>query len=91
MLSADPEQEIVNPFDPQSSLSTAKGTENVSKISKESHPITTFSLKTTEAGGPRSQAQAKIKTYSSDPSRPRFPRISRAVELLRPSYDVVVM
>lgn len=55
-----------------------------------SHPVATFTVRTTEAGGPQSKAQAKVESYTPDPSG-RFPRISRPVELLRTSYDVVVI
>jgi hypothetical protein len=56
-----------------------------------SHPVPTFSPHTTEAGGPQSRAQAKVESYTEDPVRNRYPRISRPVELLRTSYDVVVI
>lgn len=82
---------LINPFELKSTSSTPKPVVNGSNGGQKSHPTTTFSVQTTEAGGPQSQAQAKIKTYASDPSRARFPRISRPVELLRPSYDVVVV
>jgi hypothetical protein len=76
--------------------STADGTHgqvNGSEHSTNSdlpHPVTTFSARTTEAGGPQSKAQAKVEAFTLDPSG-RFPRISRPVELLRTSYDVVVI
>lgn len=56
-----------------------------------SRPVPTYSFETSEAGGPQSKAQAKVQSYTSDPSRSRFPRISRPVELMRNSYDVVVI
>lgn len=56
-----------------------------------SRPVTTYTVETSEAGGPQSKAQAKAESYRSDPSRARFPRISRPVELLRTSYDIVVI
>jgi hypothetical protein len=56
-----------------------------------SHPVRTFTIQTSEPGGPQSRAQARVESYTSDPSRNRFPRISRPVELLRTSYDVVVI
>jgi hypothetical protein len=80
-----------NPFESKSTLSAVQEIENLASHNQKSHPITTFSVRTTEAGGPRSKAQAKIQAYTSDPTRPRFPRLSRPVELLRTSYDVVVM
>jgi hypothetical protein len=56
-----------------------------------SYTFPTYTTQTSEAGGPQSKARAKVESYTSDPSRARFPRISRPVELLRPSYDVVVI
>lgn len=56
-----------------------------------SRPVTTYTAETSEAGGPQSKARAKVESYTSDPSRARFPRISRPVELIRTSYDVVVI
>lgn len=46
-----------------------------------------------EADGPRSPAHAKIRSYADDDARVRqkFPRISRPVELMRTSYDCVVI
>ena len=82
---------LLNPFESKSTSSTPKPVVNGSNGDQKSHPTTTFSVQTTEAGGPQSQAQARIKTYASDPSRARFPRISHPVELLRASYDVVVV
>lgn len=55
------------------------------------HRITTYSVQTSEASGPQSKAQAKIESYTSNSSRIRFLRISRPVELLHTSYDVVVI
>lgn len=80
-----------NPFESKSTSFTANSAAINSNGDQKSHLTTTFSVQTTEAGGPQSQAQAKIKSYTSDPSRSRFPRISRPVELLRLSYDVVVI
>ncbi|KAI1816726.1 FAD/NAD(P)-binding domain-containing protein [Poronia punctata] len=44
-----------------------------------------------EAGGPRSHASANIRTWADDPKRAHFPRIAKAVELMRHSYDCVVI
>jgi hypothetical protein len=81
-------------YEIKKSFSAPNGAEHFSDMSlgdHTSHTTTTFTVQTSEAGGPQSSAQANIKTYTSDPSRPQFPRISRPVELLRPSYDVVVI
>ena len=59
--------------------------------SNTSHRVTSFNAQTSEAGGPQSKAQAKVESYTNDSSHGRFPRISRPVELLRTSYDVVVI
>lgn len=82
---------LPDPFESKTDSPAANSAANVFNGDQNSHPITTFSVQTTEAGGPQSKSQAKIKSYTSDPSRPCFPRISRPVELLRPSYDVVVI
>lgn len=71
--------------------STTPSKKHAANGTKETEPVTTFSFQSTEAGGPQSKANAKVQSYTSDPSRPRFPRISRPVELLRPEYDVVVI
>ncbi|KAH9904732.1 glucose-methanol-choline oxidoreductase [Xylariomycetidae sp. FL2044] len=44
-----------------------------------------------EAGGPRSRAFAQIRTYADDSRTTRFPRISKPLELMRHSYDCVVI
>lgn len=45
-----------------------------------------------EAGGPRSRAHASIQTYTDDNRiEHQYPRLSRPVELLRRSYDTVVI
>lgn len=75
-------------------LDTARTQINGSQSSSNgdfSRPVTTYNLETSEAGGPHSKPQAKVESYTSDPSRARFPRISRPVELMRTSYDVVVI
>ena len=56
-----------------------------------SDTVPRFTSHTTEAGGPQSMGQAKIESHTDDPARNRFPRISRPVEILRTSYDVVVI
>lgn len=60
----------------------------------KSHPIRTAGPHDSEPSGPRSQAHAKIHTYIDGAERHAagaFPRISKPVELLRSSYDVVVI
>ncbi|KAI1772865.1 FAD/NAD(P)-binding domain-containing protein [Hypoxylon cercidicola] len=44
-----------------------------------------------EAGGPRSRAYARIGSYGDDPKSAKFPRLSNPLELMRPSYDCVVI
>ncbi|EJT76957.1 cholesterol oxidase [Gaeumannomyces tritici R3-111a-1] len=59
-----------------------------------SHPIRPAGIHDSEPGGPRSRAHAKIHSYADGAARHAsgaFPRISRHVELLRSSYDVVVI
>ncbi|KAI6708206.1 hypothetical protein JHW43_009264 [Diplocarpon mali] len=56
-----------------------------------SHPITPPGPHSSEPNGPQSKAHAKIRSYTNDPDTKRFPRISRPVELLRNSYDCVVI
>lgn len=58
-----------------------------------SHPITPPGPHEGEAGGPRSRTYARVRKYTDDEAGPGagFPRISRPVELLRRSYDCVVI
>lgn len=58
-----------------------------------SHPIPSLGLHEGEAGGRRSRGYGRVRTYSDDDgdSEHGFPRISRPVELLRRSYDCVVI
>ncbi len=56
-----------------------------------SHPVKSFGIHVAEAGGPQSTAYATIRSYSDDPDTRKFPRISKPVELLRDSYDTVVI
>ncbi|KAI1104865.1 FAD/NAD(P)-binding domain-containing protein [Jackrogersella minutella] len=44
-----------------------------------------------EAGGPRSRSYARILSWGDDPKTSRFPRISKPMELMRHSYDCVVI
>lgn len=58
-----------------------------------SHPIPSLGPHEGEAGGPRSRTYARVRTYTDDvgDAENMFPRISRPVELLRSSYDCVVI
>lgn len=56
-----------------------------------SHRIPSFGPHEDESGGPRSRSFAKIRTYADDARTPQFPRISKPLELMRSSYDVVVI
>ncbi|KAI1174020.1 glucose-methanol-choline oxidoreductase [Nemania sp. FL0916] len=44
-----------------------------------------------EAAGPRSRPFAHIRTWADDPKTASFPRISKSMELMRHSYDCVVI
>ncbi|KAI1444802.1 FAD/NAD(P)-binding domain-containing protein [Annulohypoxylon stygium] len=44
-----------------------------------------------EAGGPRSRAFARIRSWGDDPKAAKFPRISKPMELMRTHYDCVVI
>jgi choline dehydrogenase-like flavoprotein len=63
---------------------------NVPSPFENSHQIHPFGLHETETNGPQSKAHAKIKTYNDDNTK-EYPRISQPVELLRNSYDCVVI
>lgn len=56
-----------------------------------SHRIPSFKPREDESGGPRGRTHAKIRTYADDARSRQFPRISKQVELMRGSYDVVVI
>ena len=56
-----------------------------------SHQIPTEGIHDHQAGGPRAQANAKVRSYVTDPNRQPFPRISKPVELIQVAYDVVVI
>ncbi|KZL69975.1 glucose-methanol-choline oxidoreductase, partial [Colletotrichum tofieldiae] len=55
----------------------------------KSHRIPTFGIHE-EDNGPRSRGYANIRTYADD-ARRQYPRISKPVELMRSSYDCVVI
>ncbi|KAM3073444.1 hypothetical protein ACMFMG_004660 [Clarireedia jacksonii] len=81
----------LSPNGSNSSANTSPAlSEDMPHFSK-SHRIESFGGRTTAAGGPRSRAHAKIRTYTDDLNSKEFPRISRQVELLRNSYDTVVI
>lgn len=44
-----------------------------------------------QASGSQSASRARIRTWSDDPKVQRFPRISKPVELMRSSYDCIVI
>ena len=56
---------------------------------KTSHPIEPQGVHQKEPGGPQSRGKANITSYID--SGRKFPRLSKPVELLRNSYDVVVI
>ncbi|KUI63878.1 Cholesterol oxidase [Cytospora mali] len=57
-----------------------------------SHQIPTYGLHEGDVGGPQGRAYAKISTYTDDKEiEHQFPRISKPVELLRRSYDCIVI
>lgn len=57
----------------------------------QSHRIRSLGIHEEEAGGPRSRSHANIHTYADDTRSKAFPRIAKPVELMRSSYDVVVI
>lgn len=57
----------------------------------ESHRVPHWGPHQATANGPQSRSRAKIRSYKDDPDTKEFPRISRPVELLRNSYDTVVI
>lgn len=59
----------------------------------KSHQIPTPGVHEGGFGGPRSRSNARAQTYTdeNDAADGKFPRISRPVELLRGSYDCVVI
>jgi choline dehydrogenase-like flavoprotein len=79
------------------SINTSNGSAHINGTSGEippperSHRVRPIGRHESEASGPQSKYHAKIKTYTDDPDDKEFPRISRPVELLRNSYDCVVI
>ncbi|KAK3378547.1 hypothetical protein B0H63DRAFT_437196 [Podospora didyma] len=58
---------------------------------QDSHPIPAYGLHEQDPGASHSRATPKIRAYTDEKEEPAFPRISKPVELLRLSYDVVVI
>ena len=56
-----------------------------------SYNVSPYGVGVTEPGGPLSQAQAKLDAKDYLGGHNKFPRISRPVELIRHTYDVVVV
>ena len=56
-----------------------------------SYNVPPYATGMTEPGGPLSHAQAKLDAKDYLGGHNKFPRISRPVELLRHTYDVVVI
>lgn len=57
----------------------------------KSHRIKSFGINEHDAGGPASRCQAKVRTYAGEARSKQFPRMSKPMELMRNSYDVVVI
>ncbi|KAM0285125.1 hypothetical protein ACHAQH_001553 [Verticillium albo-atrum] len=57
----------------------------------QSHRIKSFGPHEDDAGGPRTRHHANIRTYSDDARTKQFPEIAKPVELMRNSYDCVVI
>lgn len=82
--------------DSDSSDEHVNGIRHAHTINEKVHPIETshrvpkWGPHTATPNGPQSKAHAKIRSYTDDPET-KFPRLSRPVELLRNSYDTVVI
>lgn len=70
---------------------TSNGDDSNSHPHPTSHRIPTFGMHEEDAGGPRSRAYARIRTWGDDPKSASFPRLSKPVELMRGSYDCIVI
>ncbi|KAK0727899.1 hypothetical protein B0T26DRAFT_148745 [Lasiosphaeria miniovina] len=57
----------------------------------QTHPIPPYGIHENEVGGPQTRSRTKIRSYTDDKGDLSFPRLSKPVELLRGSYDVVVI
>ena len=58
---------------------------------RRTHPIPPLRPREHDAGGPQSRSRAHIRSYTDDEKAKRFPRISVQVELMRSSYDCIVI
>ena len=58
---------------------------------RTSRPIPAFGVHEQDAGDPPGRSQARIRSYTDDAHLKKFPRISRPVELMRSSYDCLVI
>ncbi|KAH7033450.1 glucose-methanol-choline oxidoreductase [Microdochium trichocladiopsis] len=56
-----------------------------------SHRVQSMGVHEDEASGPQSASRARIRTWTDDPKTAQFPRIAKPVELMRSSYDCVVI
>lgn len=56
-----------------------------------SHPIRPYVDHEVDVGGPQSHSRAHIRTYAEDQRVQAYPRLSKPVELMRGSYDCVVV
>ncbi|KAK0636276.1 hypothetical protein B0T17DRAFT_503744 [Bombardia bombarda] len=70
---------------------TANMTKEPGTIAPHSHEIPAYNIHEEDAGGPQSHSKANIRTYTDNAHKAVFPRLSKPVELLRSSYDVVVI
>ena len=62
-----------------------------SQRQSSSHLIEPYGTYQSSPGGPQGRSNAKIRSYSEDVKCKTFPRLSKPVELLRHSYDCVVI
>ena len=76
---------------PSPSVSSEDGLEHGSADGLKSQAIPTEKIHGLEAGDPRSHPDSRIRTWGHDWETRRFPRLSKPVEVMRHSYDVVVI
>ncbi len=81
---------------PASALNGFRNPDLDEKLEREfnrhhSHPIPPLRPHEHEAGGPQSRSRARIRSYTDDKNAQGFPRLSKQVELMRSSYDCVVI
>ncbi|KAH8888904.1 FAD/NAD(P)-binding domain-containing protein [Thozetella sp. PMI_491] len=83
---------VTSPKDYQVPASVLGGVQEREEFNRHhSHPIPPPRPHEHEAGGPQSRAHAHIRSFTEDSKVRSFPRLSRPVELMRNSYDVVVI